>query len=115
MILAKKEWKKLFGKTNEKTEMDKIMTDFINDDEHEISEYKKQIIVDNNDLLFGYITAEQAVAKFDSVKESIVTRIKNYEFEMQQYLSVVDNPIKQELLKKLRKNFIKNLIIRFLV
>ena len=57
-----------------------IMTDFINDDEHEISEYKKQIIVDKNDLLFGYITAEQAVAKFDSVKESIVTRIKNYEF-----------------------------------
>ena len=79
-----------------------IMTDFINDDEHEISEYKKQIIVDKNDLLFGYITAEQAVAKFDSVKESIVTRIKNYEFEMQQYLSVVDNPIKQELLKKLQ-------------
>ena len=79
-----------------------IMTDFINDDEHEISEYKKQIIVDKNDLLFGYITAEQAVAKFDSVKESIITRIKNYEFEMQQYLSVVDNPIKQELLKKMQ-------------
>uniref|UniRef100_A0A6C0EZF1 Uncharacterized protein n=1 Tax=viral metagenome TaxID=1070528 RepID=A0A6C0EZF1_9ZZZZ len=86
-----------------------IMTDFINDDEHEISEYKKQIIVDKNDLLFGYITAEQAVAKFDSVKESIVNRIKNYEFEMQQYLSVVDNPIKQELLKKMQTEINANI------
>ena len=81
-----------------------ILTDFMADDEKTLNEYKKQIVIDKNDLLFGYISSEDAITKFDELKEQMVSAVKNYEFESLQYYELIDNPKKMEELRKQQKN-----------
>lgn len=60
-------------------------------EENKIKEYKKSVIIDKNDLLFGYITSQQAVENFEKIKEDLETSVNNYELFMQFYNTVVDN------------------------
>jgi hypothetical protein len=81
-----------------------ILPEFMADDEKTLNEYKKQIVIDKNDLLFGYISSEDAIKKFDELKEQMISAVKNYEFESLQYYELIDNPKKMEELKKQQKN-----------
>uniref|UniRef100_A0A6C0K1Y7 Uncharacterized protein n=1 Tax=viral metagenome TaxID=1070528 RepID=A0A6C0K1Y7_9ZZZZ len=85
------------------------ITDDIRQDEEKIKGYNNEIIRDKNDLLFGYINAQQAVAKFDIIKEEVADATKIYEFTLDNYLNVVDNAEKKEELKKLKLEFYNNL------
>jgi hypothetical protein len=69
-------------------------------DEQTITDEKREIIADKNDLLFGYITSKEAVEKFESIKESYATTSTNYEFFLSVYNDIVDNKEKKEELKK---------------
>jgi hypothetical protein len=69
-------------------------------DEQTITNEKREIIADKNDLLFGYITSKEAVEKFESIKESYATTSTNYEFLLNVYNDIVDNKEKKEELKK---------------
>ena len=79
------------------------------DDEENIKQYKHDIIIDKNDLLFSYITAEEAVAKFDQIKEAVTETTKVYEYTLQHYLNIVDNSEKKEEVKKMQLEFYNNL------
>jgi len=85
------------------------ITEDIRHDEEKIDNYKRLIILDKNDLLFGYITATTAVARFDKIKEDVADATKIYEFTLEQYLNIVDNVEKKEELKKLKLEFYNNL------
>ena len=86
-----------------------LITDFIKQDELELTTHKQAIIIDKNDLLFGYITSDEAVTKFDKIKSRITTLMANHEFEIQQYENIVDNPEKKALLKKLELEIYNNI------
>jgi hypothetical protein len=79
------------------------------DDEEKIKQYKHEIILEKNDLLFGYITAEEAVTKFDQIKEAVTELTKVYEYTLQYYLNIVDNTEKKEEIKKLQLELYNNL------
>jgi hypothetical protein len=81
----------------------------LHNDENTLNEYKRDVIIDKNDLLFGYITAEEAVVKFDKLKEQVTEFTKVYEFTLETYLNVVDNPAKKAELEKLQLEFYNNL------
>lgn len=81
----------------------------LRNDESELDEYKRKVIIDKNDLLFGYITAEQAVLKFDRLKEQVSEFTKIYEFTLETYLSVVDNEEKKAEIVKQQLEFYNNL------
>lgn len=81
----------------------------LRNDETELNEYKHKVIIDKNDLLFGYITAEEAVSKFDKLKEQVSEFTKIYEFTLQTYLNVVDNEEKKAELEKNQMEFYNNL------
>jgi hypothetical protein len=85
------------------------ITDDIRQDEEKIKGYNNEIIRDKNDLLFGYINAQQAVTRFDSIKEDVADATKIYEFTLDNYLNVVDNAEKKEELKKVKLEFYNNL------
>jgi len=85
------------------------ITDDIRQDEEKIKGYNNEIIRHKNDLLFGYINAQQAVEKFDSIKEEVADATKIYEFTLDNYLNVVDNAEKKEQLKSLKLEFYNNL------
>jgi len=81
----------------------------LHNDESELNEYKHKVIIDKNDLLFGYITAEEAVSRFDKLKEQVSEFTKIYEFTLQTYLNVVDNEEKKAELEKIQLEFYNNL------
>jgi hypothetical protein len=83
--------------------------DNLRNDELSLNEYKKEVIVDKNDLLFGYITEEEAVQKFDKIREKVGEFTKVYEFTLQTYLNVVDNEEKKTDLEKIQMEFYNNL------
>jgi hypothetical protein len=74
--------------------------DFIQNDEKEIDKYKKEIIKEKNDLLFGYIDSEEAVKRFDELKENVSALMSSYEYTLEIYLNIINNKEKKEELKK---------------
>jgi len=81
----------------------------LRNDESELNEYKHKVIIDKNDLLFGYITPEQAVSRFDILKEQVSEFTKIYEFTLETYLNVVDNEEKKAEIVKQQLEFYNNL------
>jgi len=72
----------------------------LSNDEKGINKIKTNIIIDKNDLLFGYITSEEAVDKFDNIQESFTTVSSNYEYLLESYNNIVNNKEKKEELAK---------------
>ena len=85
------------------------ITDIIHDDEVEMNKHKRNIIIDKNDLLFGYTTEEEAIIKFDNIKNIITESTPLDEIVLQKYLNVVDNSEKKEALKKLQMDYYNNM------
>jgi hypothetical protein len=72
----------------------------LTNDEKKIAQIKKDIIIDKNKLLFGYLSSKDAVEKFDEVKESFSGISINYEYSLNSYTDIIDNKEKKEELQK---------------
>lgn len=59
--------------------------------EKEIENYKKTIIKEKNDLIFGYIDTKQALESFEILKKELQETIEIYESTLDQYLNISDN------------------------
>ena len=77
--------------------------------EKDLINYKNKVIRDKNDLLFGYITSEEAVTKFDSIKEDMKSTNELYDLFFQQLNEIVDNTKKKEDYQTLLKGFYENI------
>lgn len=91
------------------------ITDFrdeIKEEENEINKLKKKIIIDKNDLIFGYITSEQAVENFDKIKDELSSKIKTYESLKDIVIDITDGINNVESLKK-KENILDDTIIQF--
>jgi hypothetical protein len=77
--------------------------------EKELNDYKNQIIKDKNDLLFGYITSEKAVEKFDELKENMKYNSEVYDLFFDNYNVIIDNPKKKEEYQTLLQGFYENI------
>jgi hypothetical protein len=62
---------------------------------------KTEVIKYKNDLLFGYLSENEVVDKFEELKENIKSETSDYEFLLSQYNEVVNN---NEKGKKINKN-----------
>ena len=84
------------------------LPDFLSKVEKELNDYKNQVIRDKNDLLFGYITSEEAVAKFDELKDHIKYTTESFDLYFDLYNIIVDNPKKKEEYQELLSGFYEN-------
>ena len=76
--------------------------DELHDSETKIRDIRREIIKDKNDLLFGYVSAPDAIAKFDKIKEKMTDANASYEIILNTYMSIVDNkPVKEKINKLL--------------
>lgn len=76
--------------------------DELHDSETKIRDIRREIIKDKNDLLFGYVSAPDAIAKFDKIKEKMADANASYEIILNTYMSIVDNkPVKEKIDKLL--------------
>jgi hypothetical protein len=85
------------------------LSDDVEMDQKEISEYKKEIIIDKNNLLFGYINSSEAVEKFDRIKESMTQLIRISEHYLQMYMGIVENPSRIEMKQKVQTEVYENI------
>ena len=74
---------------------------YLNEEEVNLMNDKSEVIKYKNDLLFGYLSENEVVDKFEELKEKIKSETSNYEFLLSQYNEVVNN---NEKFKKINKN-----------
>lgn len=76
--------------------------------ENDIKEYKNEIIEHKNKLLFGYLNTEEALERFENVKEYIGNITSLYEEYLESYHKIVDNDEKkQELNETITNSYIE--------
>jgi hypothetical protein len=75
--------------------------EYLNEEENNLTNDKTEVIKYKNDLLFGYLSENEVVDKFEELKEQIKSETSNYEFLLSQYNQVVNN---NEKSKKINKN-----------
>lgn len=86
--------------------------DEMDESEKEINDLKKKIILDKNNLIFGYITSEQAVENFDKIKEDLSSKIKTYESLKEFVIDITDDIENVDSLKK-KENLLDDTIFQF--
>jgi len=74
---------------------------YLNEEETNLNDDKIEVIKYKNDLLFGYLSENEVVDKFEELKEKIKSETSNYEFLLSQYNEVVNN---NEKVNKINKN-----------
>lgn len=72
-------------------------------DKEVILDYKKDIIKDKNNLMFGYISSKTAIDRFDKLKAEMVSGIELYEDANKQYLNITNNLEKKEKIIELQQ------------
>ena len=72
-----------------------LMPDLLNIIQKEISDTKKEIIDNKNKLLFGFLTSESVLEKFEDLKDSVNHFSSLYEAYLSNYDNVVDNDKKK--------------------
>jgi hypothetical protein len=76
--------------------------EIIKDLEDEIKKIKNEIIVDKNKLLFGFITTEQVLEKFENYTVSIDEKTSRLTSVLELYLNEIDNSEINETIKTLQ-------------
>jgi hypothetical protein len=70
-------------------------------EENELKKYKMNIIDEKNKLLFGYISTEDAVNNFETIKDEIKGSSELLEYYYKEYNNIFDNEEKKKELKQL--------------
>ena len=86
-----------------------LLEEFLEIDQKDISNLKIEIIKDKNDLIFGYITTEQALESFNTQKENLTNYTTSYELGLEKLVNIVNNKEKNEELNKLEKDIYENI------
>jgi hypothetical protein len=78
-----------------RNELNKEILDANND----INEIKNKIIIDKNNMMFGYVDKSKAIAKFDINTSELKSITEGAGFIMDINIQLNDNPIKKDLIK----------------
>jgi hypothetical protein len=66
-----------------------------------IRKYKKRIIIDKNDLIFGYIKDFEAIKLFEEIQDDIESLTNIYDFFSNVYKNVTEKPENNEYMKQM--------------
>lgn len=85
-----------------------LLPNLLNNIQEEIEGLKNAMIADKNKLLFGCTTTEEALAKFDELKEEISIYTSFYEQYLTKYHTIIDNDEKKtELTNSLAEYYLQ--------
>ena len=85
------------------------LRELMKEDEENLMEYKKSIILDKNNFLFGYITSEEAVKKFEEIREKVVTSTENSQYFLTLFNVITYSSKKREELTKIQTELYTNI------
>lgn len=85
-----------------------LLPNLLDEMQSRIKSFKNEVINDKNKLLFGYLSTEDVLTKFDGLKEQITSYTLLYEQYLEKYNELVDNDKKKyELNKSITESFYK--------
>jgi hypothetical protein len=70
------------------------------DADRDINEIKNKIIIDKNNMMFGYIAQNEAIANFNTDTTELKSITESAGFIMEINIQLNDNPVKNDLIKK---------------
>ena len=77
-----------------------LFPDILKEFEEEIYNLKQKVISDKNNILFGYISTEEALDRFNDLKEQINDNVSLLQSYLEEYIKIVDNKETNELVNK---------------
>jgi hypothetical protein len=77
-----------------------LFPDILKEFEEEIYTLKQKVISDKNNILFGYISTEEALERFNDLKEQINDNVSLLQSYFEEYIKIVDNKETNELINK---------------
>jgi hypothetical protein len=77
-----------------------LLPNILDDLQNNIKTNKNEVIDDKNKLLFGYLSTEEVLTKFDDLKEEINSYTLLYEQYLEKYNELVDNDQKKNELEE---------------
>ena len=77
-----------------------LFPDILKEFEEEIYNLKQKVISDKNNILFGYISTEEALERFSDLKEQINDNVSLLQSYFEEYIKIVDNKETNELINK---------------
>jgi hypothetical protein len=86
-----------------------LFPDILKEFEEEIYNLKQKVISDKNNILFGYISTEEALERFNQLKEQINDNVSLLQSYFEEYMKIVDNKENNEAVVK-EIEFIYNFI-----
>ena len=78
----------------------RTIADDLQESQDEMAELKKRIVMIKNDILFGYITTDNAVQEFEKIKADLSNTTEMYEILLVSYMAIYDNPEKKSNIKR---------------
>ena len=69
------------------------------DADHDINEIKNKIIIDKNNMMFGYVEQKKAIENFNNTTSELKSITEGAGFIMDINIQLNDNPIKKDLIK----------------
>ena len=86
-----------------------VLTNYIKEIEDGIEESKKNVIKDKNNMLFGYITSDEALKLFDTYKKEITEYTEILESTLTDYTNATLNKSKLTEIKKIQGDIYANI------
>ena len=86
-----------------------LLTDLVNDTKTKISESQDKVIRTKNDLLFGYISQDDALNIFDTLKNDIANDTVSMETNLFKLLDITHNTERDSQIKQLQQVFYENI------
>jgi hypothetical protein len=86
-----------------------LFPDILKEFEEEIYNLKQKVISDKNNILFGYISTEEALERFNQLKEQINDNVSLLQSYFEEYMKIIDNKENNEAVVK-EIEFIYNFI-----
>jgi len=87
-----------------------LIPDNINKIKKEMDIYKRQVIMEKNDLIFGYINDNVAIELFEKLNNRITQLTAEYRLFVEEYMDTVDNEEKKKELEENQKLFYNNVL-----
>ena len=82
-----------------------LIPEIIQEYNEEINSLKNKIIINKNNLLFGYESAEKSIEEFDILREELENFLKIFENTNELYYDITENPKKKNIYREKQKKF----------
>jgi len=82
-----------------------LIEESLKEDKQDVDTLKNKIIINKNNLLFGYVSPQQSIEEFDTLREDLESLLKLTNSTTEIYYDIIDNPRRKYIYTQKQKKF----------